>query len=239
MFVAMNFNRNRWTRQLAVGCCTFFLSLFLPNAGAAQPEFEYASSDVAVNVVTRNATYRYVLHNGNLADVSEKCLQKNGPCASQNAMRDLLAQRDFVAAEAKASRNVLPKGVGWALFSSDRKWVVYGFEGVFGSEKLALRVARPDDQRDLYSVADPDLMLECLRWLPDGKSLAILDSKSRLSVTPWGILAAFTGHGMPVSRYTLRIISFDQNDKISVSKFPLPQSFDDSVACLDMSHSGG
>ncbi len=218
-------------RRIAFGILTF---LPIQHVCAAPSERVDGLPDVVVNVATDDANYRYVLHNGNLAEMPNGCLPQNDPCEAPNAMRSLLAQRDSVAAEAEKNRNVLPKGVEWALFSNAKKLVVYGFEKVFGSRSLSLVVAKPGEQRVVYSADDPEVRINCIRWLSDA-TLAILESKSRSSLTPIGIFGALSGHGIPVTRYTLRIVSFDSDEKASVVKFPLLRSFDDSVACLDMS----
>ncbi len=229
-------------RRLAFGMVTFFLML---DAGAAQLGSVNGLPDVVINiatgdalygkVATDNGLYRYVLHNGSLAEMQDGCFSRNSPCIVPNVMHTLLSRRTFVSEEATRNRNILPNGVKWALFSDDKKHVVYSFEGIFGSGSLSLVVMQLDAQRIVYSLVDPEVTIDCIRWLPDLKSLAILDSKTRVSKTPLGIFAALSGHGIPIANYSLRIVSFDNNNKVSEERFPLPRSFKESVACLDMS----
>ncbi len=177
--------------------------------------------DVVVIVVTREATHRYVLHNGSFTEMPDGFLpEKNSSPYTHPALRKSFEHQLLIQGEPKKNRNVLPKGAEWALFSTDKKRVVYGFDSPFGSKSLSLVVARTDEQRVIYSAVDPAVSINEIRWLPDAKSLVILESKSRLSMTPLGIFGALSGHGMPVIRYTLRIVSFDSDDTVSVKKFP-------------------
>ena len=225
-------------RRLVVGILALLL---MQHVCAAPSERDDGLSnvdelpDVVVIVATHEAIYRYVLHNGSFPEMAGRCvLGSTSECSYLHAMRDFFAQRKSVTEDAEKNRNVLPKEAMWALFSTDKKRVVYGFDSPFGSRSLSLVVSRPDEQRVIYSAVDPDAHINCMRWLSDSKSLAILESKTRLSMTPLSIFLALTGHGMSVTRYTLRIVSFDSDDTVSVKKFPLPRSFDDPMACLDM-----
>lgn len=219
-------------RRLAVGILAFLL---IQPVCAAPSERADELPDVVVIVVAEKAVYRYLLHNGSFTEMAGRCvIGSTNECSYRYALRDSNAQAISVEEDAAKNRNVLPKEAKWALFSTDKKRVVYGFDVPYASRSLSLVVARPDEQRVIYSVVDPDVRYDCMHWLSDGRSLAILESKSRLSMTPLGIFGALSGHGMPITRYTLRIVSFDSDDTVSVKQFPLPRSFDDPMACLDM-----
>ena len=221
-------------RRLAVGILAL---LMMQHVCAAPSERVDRLSDVdelpdiVVIVATGEAAHRYVLHNGSFTEMPDGFLPD--PYAHP-ALRKSFEHQLLMQGEPKKNRNILPKGAEWALFSTDRKRVVYGFDFLFGSKNHSLVVARTDEQRVIYSAVDPAVSINEIRWLPDAKSLVILESKSRLSMTPLGIFGALSGHGMSVTRYTLRIVSFDSDDTVSVKKFPLPRSFDDPMACLDM-----
>lgn len=220
------------------------LLLFLIHGAASVHADGDDSRDVRIAVATRENFFGFVLHGGSFVALPDEGSPERGRKTGRESFRALLAQKRLAnkvavaAAKREIERNgsVLPIGVQWANFSSDGKRVAYGSEHPDITTRHSVTIA--EGQRIVYSNSDPQRAIECLRWLPDSKTLAILESKSHLSKTPLGVLAALTGHGVPVSRYTLRLVSFEGDGQIGVAVFELPGKFEEAVACLDAGEQG-
>lgn len=217
--------------------CRFFLGVLIFllawSAFAADSDRSEPIPDVIVHVASTTAGHRFLFRDGAFVDLPGGCLLSNSPCEYPNAGRLYYNQQDSAKFDINEYKNVLPTKVGWAFGSADKKRIVYGLDRAFRSSGLELFISLSAEKQVIYSDRDPDSRISCVRWSPDSKMLFILEVKHRLSLTPLSLFAALAGHGATVDKYTLRVISFESDGTVKVQRFPLPQSFEESLACLD------
>lgn len=130
--------------------------------------------------------------------------------------------------------NNLPANVEWAGYSPDGRYVLYGLKQEPWLDRRAAVLMRVMDHKALYSFDGnnyDEVYLKDFLWAKDSSYIVLLLSRTRLKKTPIGMFAALTGHGIPLYKYSLEIISVD--DVIGNKKIDIPSEFERAVAGLD------
>jgi hypothetical protein len=93
--------------------------------------------------------------------------------------------------------------IKWASFSPDSQFVVGGFKDPSVTVITSATVFRAADLTPILRIQSEGRIRGSL-WSKDSKALAILESTERMKKTPWGLLAAVSGHPIEMQSFYLR-----------------------------------
>jgi len=120
-------------------------------------------------------------------------------------IQDVKAKRASRRNAAAGFEGTHSQPIRWADVSPDKKYTLVGFEDpVFESMTTAQLVRKSDGQ--VVSSVEVEGIIRGSLWLPDSSAVAILESTERMRKTPYGLLAALSGHPIRLQTFYLRLL---------------------------------
>lgn len=120
--------------------------------------------------------------------------------ATQNARRQAVA----------LIKGPLGQSIKWVNFSPDNQLLLAGFEDPSTGVMTSATVFRSSDLAAVLRVTSVGEIRDSL-WSPDSKRLTILESTERISKSPWGLIAAVSGHPVELQNFFLRLLDIDSH----------------------------
>jgi hypothetical protein len=130
----------------------------------------------------------------------------NGGDSLVRVVARIQEKRRILESTAASVRGATSRPIGWAAFSPDHKLVLAGPENPTLSEITFATVYRASDFSPILSI-EGNRRIRDLRWSDDSKALMILESTDRMKKTPWGLLAAVSGHPIELQTYVLLTVN--------------------------------
>ncbi len=145
-------------------------------------------------------------------------------------MVQLLEKKSSVKDErkilAKEIAQKLHKKVAWANISPDHKFALisYDFMGIGGSKAYAL-IRLPE--ADKITGFTDDINVSDSAWMPNSQTLLILESTTRLKLSPGALVYALAGHPKWVYTYYLRTVNIAS---LAQSRIKVADDYENSSA---------
>lgn len=103
----------------------------------------------------------------------------------------------------------------WANLSPDKSCVLVGFQDPSVSAMTSAAVYRVAGL-ELIRHIEPEGRISDSLWSQDSKLVMILEVTERAKKTPWGLLAALSGHPIEIQTFDLRVVDVESKSEVRV-----------------------
>jgi hypothetical protein len=103
----------------------------------------------------------------------------------------------------------------WADVSPDNGLVFAGVQDPSMSAATAGTISRYPGIEPLMRIESPGRICDAM-WSQDSRSIAVLEVVESMKRTPWGLLAALSGHPIELQTFYLRLINVDKRSEVRV-----------------------
>jgi hypothetical protein len=107
------------------------------------------------------------------------------------------------------------QSIQWADLSPDNRLILAGFQDPSVSAMTSATVFRVSDLTPILRVNAEGRIRDSL-WSQDSRTLTILESTEHMKKTPWGLLAAISGHPIELQTYYVRRLDIDTRSDVRV-----------------------
>ncbi|WP_233840420.1 hypothetical protein [Dyella sp. 2HG41-7] len=141
-------------------------------------------------------------------DGPAKLLEANPVDAQRDPIGELVAhlmEKRVALQRAAATLPSQGRWLRWACFSPDHQFVLAGMQDQATTAVTEAAVYKVSDMSVIMSI-DSGRIIQDFKWSEDSKSLVVLESSEHMSKSPWGLLAALSGHPIELQTYFLRTV---------------------------------
>lgn len=163
-----------------------------------------------VKIVNYEQSVEYRIHSTN--GVAEATRLSGQPANSGDPLADVTAavmeSRKTRRQAVSTIRGSAEDSFKWANLSPDGVFALVGFQDPFVSAMTSSTVYRVAGLEPIKRINSEGRILDSL-WSQDSKTVVILEVTERMKKTPWGLLAAVSGHAIEIQTLYVRIVNVE------------------------------
>lgn len=214
----------------------YIMMAIISGALADKPDmFEFEK--MVIKIVNHSQSFEYRITTPSLEPVLIATqTRKAGPGDPlAEVVEKLVLSEDSRRESAARFGDKSEKSIKWANLSPDNNYVLVGFQDPSFESMNSAVLMRVSDRHVLYEIRVPGSIRDSL-WSHDSKMIAILESTEYMKKTPWGLLAALTGHPIKIQTFFVRAV-----DPISQreTRIKIAEGIENASALLEERNEGG
>ncbi|MDC4206841.1 MAG: hypothetical protein MPW14_17925 [Candidatus Manganitrophus sp.] len=186
---------------------TLYIMMVIISAALADKPDMFEFEKMVIKIVNYSQSLEYLITTPTLEPVLIATqIRKAGPGDPlAEVVKNLVLSRDSRRESAARFRDKSGKPIKWANLSPDNNYALVGFQDPSFENMYSAALMRVSDRHVLYEIKVPGSILDSL-WSHDSKVIAILESTEYMKKTPWGLLAALSGHPIKIQTFFVRAV---------------------------------
>jgi len=178
----------------------------ITGAALASKPNTFEFEKVVIKIVNYSQSFEYRITPALEPVLIATQVVKSGPGDPlAEVIKKLVLSEDSRRESAARFKDKSEKPIKWANLSPDNNYALVGFQDPSFENMYSAALMRVSDRHILYEIKVSGSIHDSL-WSHDSKMIAILESTEYMKKTPWGLLAALTGHPIKIQTFFVRAV---------------------------------